>query len=119
MQTGPSVDSILKEHQRHIRLEYPDKSVVAELCIDSEHRILFHDTSILATKTRYMFSIVREAIEIEFHPNNMLRDIGLCLSKPRKLLISSLKNPHNIILYFSILLHCIVQWLLQVMFPSV
>jgi predicted membrane protein len=27
-------------------------------------------------------------------------------------------HKHFIILYFSILLHCIVQWILQVMFPS-
>jgi hypothetical protein len=29
-QTGRSVDIRLKEHQRHIRLEHPDKSAVAE-----------------------------------------------------------------------------------------
>jgi hypothetical protein len=42
---------------------------------------LFHNTSILTTITRYMDHIVREAIEIELHPNNMNRDVGFCLSK--------------------------------------
>jgi hypothetical protein len=63
----------LKEHQRHIRLEYPDKSAVAEHSTDQGHRIQFHNSSILATKTKYMDRIVREAIEIVFHPYNINR----------------------------------------------
>jgi hypothetical protein len=50
-QTGRSVDIGLKEHQRHIRLEHPDKSAVAEHSIDQGHRIQFHNASILATTT--------------------------------------------------------------------
>jgi hypothetical protein len=53
-QTGHSVDIKLKENQRYIRLEHPDKSAVAEHSIDQGHRIQFHIASILATKTRYM-----------------------------------------------------------------
>jgi hypothetical protein len=33
----------------------------------------FHNISILAHKTQYMDRIVKEAIEIELHPNNMNR----------------------------------------------
>jgi hypothetical protein len=55
--------------------------------------IQFHNTSILATKTQYMDRIVREAIEIELHPNNINREVGFCLSKSWKPLICSLKKP--------------------------
>jgi hypothetical protein len=40
-----------------------------------------------------MDRIVREAIEIELHPNNMNREMGFCLSSSWKPLISSLKKP--------------------------
>ncbi|XP_023707716.1 uncharacterized protein LOC111864596 [Cryptotermes secundus] len=48
---GLSMDMRLKEHQRHIRLEHPDKSAVAEHSIDLRYRIQLQNTSILATKT--------------------------------------------------------------------
>jgi hypothetical protein len=64
-QTGRSVDIRLKEHQRDIRLDHPDKSAAAEHSIDQGHRIQFHNSSILAAKARYMDRIVREAIETE------------------------------------------------------
>jgi hypothetical protein len=79
-QTGCSMDTRLKEHQRYIRLEHPDKSAIAEHIVDLGHRIQFHKTSILTTKTRYMDHIVREAIQIELHPNNMNREVSFCLS---------------------------------------
>jgi hypothetical protein len=41
--------------------------------VDLRQHIQFPHTSILATKIRYMDRIVREAIEIEFHPSNMKR----------------------------------------------
>jgi hypothetical protein len=67
-QTGRSVDIRLKEHQRHIRVEHPDKSAAAEHTVDLGHRIKFHETSILATKTLDMDRIIRETIEIELVP---------------------------------------------------
>jgi hypothetical protein len=90
-QTGLSVDIRLKEHQRHIRLEHSDKTAVAEHSVDQEHRIQFHNSSILATKTGYMDRIVREAIEIELYPYNTNREGGFCLSKSWKPIIGSLK----------------------------
>jgi hypothetical protein len=69
--TGRSMDIRLKEYQQHIRLEHPDKSAVAELSIDQRQHIQFHNSSILATKTRYIYRIISEAIEIELRPYNI------------------------------------------------
>jgi hypothetical protein len=70
-QIGRSVDVRLKEHQRHIRLEHPKKSDVAEYSLNQRHRILFHDAAILNTSARYMDGVVRKTIEVVFHPFNM------------------------------------------------
>jgi hypothetical protein len=78
-QTDSSMGTRLKEHQQHIRIEHPDKSAITECSINFGHCIQFHVTSILTTKTRYMDCIVREAIEIELHPNNMNREAGFVL----------------------------------------
>jgi hypothetical protein len=67
----------LKENQRRIRLEHPEKSAVAEHSFYLRHRIQFHNTSVLATMTQYMDRIVREAIVIELHRNNMNTKVGL------------------------------------------
>jgi hypothetical protein len=59
-----------------LNIQTTDKSALAEHSINLGHRIQFHNTSILATKNQYMDPIVREAIEIELHPNNMNREGG-------------------------------------------
>jgi hypothetical protein len=74
------VDVRLKQHQRHIRLEHPDKTAVAEHNINQKHRILFHETSILITSARYMDCIVRDAIEVALRSFSMNKEDGFCLS---------------------------------------
>jgi hypothetical protein len=92
---GRSVDIRLKEHQRHIRLEHPDKLAVDEHSIDQGHLIQFHNSSILGTKTRYMDRIVMETIEIKLHPYYINKKGGFSLSKSWKPRIGSLKLTGN------------------------
>jgi hypothetical protein len=60
-QTSRLFDTRVKEHYKHIRLDHGDRSPVAE------HSIHI----VLTTKPRYVDSIIREATEVELHPNIM------------------------------------------------
>jgi hypothetical protein len=91
-QTSCSIKTRVKDHQCHICLEHADRSAVAKHGISLGHCIQLQNTTILSTKSRYMDWMIREAIELELHPNNMNREDGLCLSWSRKPLIHSLKG---------------------------
>jgi hypothetical protein len=91
-QMSYSVDTRLKGHQRHIQLQYLNKTAVADCSVDSGHHIQFYNISILTTKTRHMGWNVRVAIEIELHPNNINREIGFCPCNSWKPLIFSLSK---------------------------
>jgi hypothetical protein len=69
----------------------PDKSAMMGHSINQGHHIQLQNTSVLCTKSRYMECIISEAIEIEFHSNNMNREDGVYLSKSWKILI----HPHE------------------------
>jgi hypothetical protein len=91
-QTSHSAEIRNKEHYRPSSLAQPEKSAVPEHSNNEDHIIKFQKTDIITTKNRISGPPHQDAIELEFHYNNMHRNDGLILSKSWRQLIRVVRD---------------------------
>jgi len=71
----------MKEHQCDVRLKHITQSALSEHNIDTNHQILFDNTTTIATPTSYFPRKYKETTEIQKHPDNLNRDNSYNISK--------------------------------------
>jgi hypothetical protein len=72
----------INEDYQYVRVGHPDRSAVAERKSNYTYLIEFQDTRILSTVPGYVDRLTREAVELEFHPNNTNGVMETSLSPP-------------------------------------
>ena len=95
-QIDKSMETTGKEHIRHFHLGQLERSVVAEHIMDTGHSMKFSNIHRLAKVKGYIYTVVKEAIEIQLHLNNLNRENGFILGKTwQPLLLQPLNNTAN------------------------
>ena len=79
-ETGRTISTRLKEHQRHFRLCQPEKSAIVEHSLDEDHKIRWDDTRVLWRSKNFWDQLTKEAIEIRLENNKVNRDTGYSIS---------------------------------------
>jgi hypothetical protein len=87
-QTGRSIEARCKEHMRHIWLDQPEKSAVAEHSINTGHQIDFNNRA-----SGYMDRLVKEAIQIRLNYKNFNYTLSRAWNPVTKLLFKHDTNP--------------------------
>ena len=80
--TKQSIQTRVKEHERHCRLYQPEKSSIASHMLETGHKIMFEKTKVLAKTSHYYAKLRRKSIEIHKLENNFnKREESLKLNK--------------------------------------
>ncbi|XP_018401736.1 PREDICTED: uncharacterized protein LOC108778909 [Cyphomyrmex costatus] len=88
-ETGRTVNTRMKEHQRDVWLKHITQSALTEHSIETGHRILFDKTVTIAATTSYFPRKHKETLEIQKHPDNLNRDSGYSVKKIWKTALST------------------------------
>jgi hypothetical protein len=96
-QTIIIIETGRKDHMRHLRLGQPYKSAVAQHALETGHRIEFNNTCRLDRTKWYMDLIIKEAIEIKLHPDNINRDGGFILNRAWQPAISQIRTSQRVV----------------------
>ena len=89
-QIGRTVSERISEHERDLRMQYFNKSTVAQHALENKHHIDFDEARLIDRARNYWDRIRREAIEIKLQPSNFNRNSGLHISQARDPAISAL-----------------------------
>jgi hypothetical protein len=81
-QTGRSIEARCKEHMRHICLDQPEKSAVAEHSVNTGHQIDFSNITVWDRTLGYMNRVVKEATHIRLNRKTSTGTMASILAEP-------------------------------------